>query len=237
MNSFLWIFLVVVPFASFAAERVRHIIVQKDQIITVRTAIGIATIIQVPDRPNSVVVGDQEAFKVEYLDQAVTIKPLHGRAKSNLYVYTDWRRFNVQLITGAEGIADYVVYLDNQKEKPKEVRTVINWMNYQKEMSNVNLTFFTKRLSRTKDLLLIDFEIKSSVKTKIDPSSFWVTQSGKTMPIHNLILSSLEIKPNKNVSGLIQILRSDVDEAAQIKIELRFKKTSYVILPKAKLWK
>lgn len=237
MNSLIWIFLVVFPFASFAAERVRHIIVQKDQIIKVRTAIGIATIIQVPDRPNSVVVGDQEAFKVEYLDQAITIKPLHGRAKSNLYVYTDWRRFNVQLITGAESTADYVVYLDNQKEKPKEVRTVINWMSYQKEMSNGNFIFLTKRLSRTKDLLLIDFEIKSSVKTKIDPSSFWVTQSGKTRPIHNLILSDLGIKPNEKVSGLIQILRSDVDEAAQIKIELRFKKSSYVILPKAKLWK
>jgi hypothetical protein len=237
MNLLVWIFLVVFPFVSFASERVRHIIVQKDQIITVRTAIGIATIIQVPDRPNSVVVGDQEAFKVEYLDQAITIKPLHGRAKSNLYVYTDWRRYNVQLMTGSESVADYVVYLDNQKEKPKEIRTVINWMSYQKEMSNGSFTFLTKRLSRTKDLLLIDFEIKSSNKAKIDPSSFWVTQSGKTRPIHNLILSNLDIKPNEKASGLIQILRSDIDEFSQIKIEFRSKKTSYVVLPKAKLWK
>lgn len=237
MNSLIWIFLVVFPFASFASERVRHIVVQKDQIITVRTAIGIATIIQVPDRPNSVVVGDQEAFKVEYLDQAITIKPLHSGAKSNLYVYTDWRRFNVQLITGSEPAADYVVYLENQKEKLKEVKTVINWMSYQKEMSNSNFIFSTKRLSRTKDLLLINFEIKSLVKVKIDPSVFWITQVGKTRPIHNLILSNLEIKPNEKVSGLIQILRSDIDEALQMKIELRSKKTSDVILPKAKLWK
>ena len=237
MNSFIWIFLVVVPFASLASERVRHIIVQKDQIITVRTAIGIATIIQVPDRPNSVVVGDQEAFKVEYLDQAITIKPLHGAAKSNLYVYTEWRRFNVQLITGSESVADYVVYLDNQKEKPIEVRTVINWTNFQKEMSNGNLTFLTKRLSRTKDLLLIDFEIKSLAKAKVDPSFFWITQSGKTRPIHNLILSNLDVKPNEKISGLIQIQRSDIDEMGQIKIELRSKKISYVVLPKAKLWK
>ena len=117
MNLFFWILLVTFPVASFASERVRHVAVQKDQIITVRTAIGIATIIQVPDRPNSVVVGDQNAFKVEYLDQAITIKPLHGGAKSNLYVYTDWRRYNVQLITGAESSADYVVYFDSQKEK------------------------------------------------------------------------------------------------------------------------
>lgn len=237
MNSFLWILLTFMPTASFAAERVRHVVVQKDQITTVRTAIGIATIIQVPDRPNSVVVGDQEAFKVEYLDQAITIKPLHSGAKSNLYIYTDWRRYNVQLMTGAESSADYVVYLDHQKEKSKETKTIIRWMNYQKEMTNRNLTLSTKRLSRTKDLLLIDFEIKASAYEKIDPSWIWIIQSGKTRPIHNLALSKVEVKPDEKVTGLIQILRSDINESSNLKIELRSKKSSYIILPKGNSWK
>lgn len=236
MNSIIfWIFYFSL-FAS-AEQRIRHIIVNHDQIITVRTAIGIATIIQVPDRPNSVVVGDQDAFKVEYLDQAITIKPLHGGAKSNLYVYTDWRRFNVQLITGAESAADYVVYLDNQKEKQKEVKTVISWMSYPKEMVNEHFSLSTKRLSRTKDLMLIDFEVKTSVKEKFDPSWIWITQNNRTKPIHNLILSKIEIKPNEKTTGLIQILRSDIDESSNLKIELRLKKSSYVVLPKANSWK
>ena len=114
MNPFfIWIFLFFISFETFAApSRVKRVPVLPDQIVTVKTALGIATIIQVPDRPNSLVVGDNEAFKVEYLDQAITIKPLHGGAKSNLYIYTDYRRFNVQLITGVEAAADYVVYLD-----------------------------------------------------------------------------------------------------------------------------
>ncbi|MFN3454280.1 MAG: TrbG/VirB9 family P-type conjugative transfer protein, partial [Pseudobdellovibrio sp.] len=87
---------------SEASMRIRRVPVQGDQIVTVKTSIGIATIIQVPDRPNSVVVGDQDSFKVEYLDQAITIKPLTGGAKSNLYIYTDWKRFNVELVSGAE---------------------------------------------------------------------------------------------------------------------------------------
>lgn len=237
MNSFLWIFMAIAPMVSLAADRVRHVVVQKDQIITVKTALGIATIIQVPDRPNSVVVGDQEAFKVEYLDQAITIKPLNSGAKSNLYIYTDWRRYNVQLITGAETSADYVVYLDNQKEKPKETKTVIKWMDYQKTMTNKNLIFSTKSLSRTKDLLLIDFEISSSTYEKIDPSLIWIIQNGKTRPIHNLVLSKIEVRPNEKVSGMIQILRSDVNESLALKIELRSKKSSYIILPKVNSWK
>ena len=94
-KKLLFIMLALNMTPSHAGQRVRHVAVQGDEIITVRTSIGIATIIQVPDRPNSVVVGDQESFKVEYLDQAITIKPLSQGVKSNLYVYTDWKRYNV----------------------------------------------------------------------------------------------------------------------------------------------
>lgn len=237
MKIFLSILLVAFPIASFASERVRHVVVQKDQIITVRTAIGIATIIQVPGRPNSVVVGDQNAFKVEYLDQAITIKPLHGGAKSNLYVYTDWRRYNVQLITGSETAADYVVYLDAQKEKPKEIKSTIRWMNISKNITDDSLTLKVNRISKSKDLVLIDFEFQSSKRDKIDPSWVWITQSGKTKPIHNLIFSSLEVKAHQNVKGLMQILRSDINESTPFKIELRRKKTSYLTLPRVSSWK
>ena len=87
---------------ALASSRVKKVEVQKDQIVRVNTAVGIATIIQVPDRPNSVVVGDQDAFKVEYLDLAITIKPITPHGKSNLYIYTDYRRFNVELNSGPE---------------------------------------------------------------------------------------------------------------------------------------
>ncbi len=91
MNPIIWIFLLVLSLSPSAWAKVRKVEVTKDQVVTVRTVIGIATIIQVPDKPNSIVVGDLAGFKVEYLDQAITIKPLDGRARSNLYIYTDFR--------------------------------------------------------------------------------------------------------------------------------------------------
>src|SRR5271163_1125096 len=115
-----WLLVLLSFAAGFAASPARKVRVRKDEVITVRTALGIATIIQVPDQPTSVVLGDSSAFKVEYLNQAITIKPLHGRATSNLYIHTDYERYSVKLVTGQQSVADYVVYLaPYQVPKPK----------------------------------------------------------------------------------------------------------------------
>ncbi|MGE0763463.1 MAG: TrbG/VirB9 family P-type conjugative transfer protein [Bdellovibrionales bacterium] len=227
-------FLIAIPVTSMA--RVRTIEVKKDQIITVRTAIGVATIIQVPDRPNSLVVGDQSAFKVEYLDQAITIKPIHGGARSNLYIYTDYRRFNVQLITTVESAADYVVYLENPKEKIKS--SSIGWKSYRNHLKNDSLVFETKRLAKTADgVLLIEFEVKSGAKEKFNPDWLWITQAGITRPIHSLALSAQELGANRSIKGVMQVLRSDISTSEGLRIELRRKKISYLTIPKGVAWK
>lgn len=214
--------LLLQPLSTWA--RVRTVEVNKDQIVTVRTALGVATIIQVPDRPNSLVVGDQSAFKVEYLDQAITIKPLHGSARSNLYIYTDYRRFNVQLVSGPEISADYVVYLENPQEKVKS--SAIGWRNYRNHLKNEALVFETKRLASTADgVLLIEFEVRSEVKEKFRPDWLWLTQSGITRPIHSLVLSGQDLGGGRSIRGVMQVLKSDISTAEPLRIELRRKKT------------
>lgn len=228
------LFVLLLPIGTWA--KVRKIEVQKDQIITVKTALGVATIIQVPDNPNSIVVGDQSAFKVEYLDQAITIKPLHGNARSNLYIYTDYRRFNVQLVATHESLADYVVYLENPKEKIKS--SPIAWRNFRNHLKNESLTFETKRLAKTPDgILLIEFEIKSNKSEKFKPDWIWLTQSGVVKPVHNMALSSAYVSPQNSVKGILQVLRSDVTANSPLKIELRRAKTSYLTIPSGALWK
>jgi type IV secretory pathway VirB9-like protein len=153
-----------------SSPRVKKVEVQKDQIVHVNTAMGIATIIQVPDRPNSVVVGDQDAFKVEYLDLAITIKPITPHGKSNLYIYTDYRRFNVELATGSEASADYVVYLDNPKEKDTKSSfqkggASVSWQSVAKSFKNENITFTVDRIGHLKSgVEIVEFKISSSKK-------------------------------------------------------------------------
>jgi hypothetical protein len=236
MNPILWILLLAISFCNPAWSRVRRVETTQDQIVTVKTALGIATIVQVPDRPNSIVVGDQAAFKVEYLDQAITIKPLRGSAKSNLYIYTDYRRYNVQLVTGAEVNADYVVYLDNPRAKLE--KSTVHWMPVGKSLSGDGVTLTVKRVARTRDgILLVELALSSQKRERIRPEWLWLTQGGATKPIQNLFLSSLEVGPREPAIGTIQILRADVDENVPLKIELRKKKTAFLLLPKVAAWK
>ncbi len=226
---------------SNASQRVRRVPVQGDQIVTVRTSIGIATIIQVPDRPNSVVVGDQDSFKVEYLDQAITIKPLSGEAKSNLYIYTDWKRYNVELISGGEAVADYVVYLENPKEKlvtRSSTDIGIKWTAFKNHLRNDTLELHVRRLGRAKDgILLIEFSITSKKKEAFKPEWIWLTQNGETRPIHNLFLSALEASPLRGISGVLQMREADLNTSEPVRLELRKTKLSYLTIQKVASWK
>lgn len=225
----------------YASQRVRRVPVKGDQIVTVRTSIGIATIIQVPDRPNSVVVGDQDSFRVEYLDQAITIKPLSHGAKSNLYIYTDWKRFNVELVAGSESIADYVVYLENAKEKPVtklNSDSSIKWTDFKNKLKNEDLELSVNRLGRAKDgILLVEFIITTKTKETFKPEWLWLSQDGVTRPIHSLFLSALEISPQRSISGVLQMREVDLNTNEPLKLELRRKKISYLTISKAASWK
>lgn len=234
-------FVIIFSIAAICSwARVRTVEVKKDQIVTVRTAIGVATIIQVPDRPTSLVVGDQTSFKVEYLDQAITIKPLHGGAKSNLYIYTEYRRFNVQLVTTVESSADYVVYLESQNAKPLEkVKSYKNcWRAYKNVLINDSLTLETKRVSNSSDgRLLVEFEVRGSTNEKFKPEWLWLTQNGKPKPIQEIALSSQYFKSGRPIKGLLHILERDVNRYEELRVEIRRRKTSYLTIPGEVAWK
>lgn len=223
-----------------AQGKVRRVNVHGDQIVTVKTSLGIATIIQVPDRPNSVVVGDQNAFKVEYLDQAITIKPVASGVKSNLYIYTEWKRFNVELVSGSEAAADYVVYLENPKIAPKIVSEAqgVVWTKASNYLRNDSLELSTKKLGRSgKDTFLVEFILTSKKKEKFQPECLWLKQYDETIPIHNLVLSGLEVAPGQPISGVLQIRSKDLNSSEPFRLEIKRRKISYLTIQKTSSWK
>ena len=214
---------------------VRHISTKKDQIIPVKTALGIATIVQVPDRPTSVVIGDQASFKVEYLDKAITIKPLIAGARTNLYVYTDWQRYNIKLIPTTRTSADYVVYIKPRISKKKPNK--ISWSNFTNYLRNENMKLSISKIGNSKNgLYLIDFKLTSKKKENFKPEWIWLTQNGKTIPIHRLFIDELKLRPGKKVSGLILTKRNDLNRSSPIRVELRRKKISYLTIKEPRKW-
>lgn len=248
MNQFMAFFMSLLVLHNAFAEgnRVRKLELQSDQIAQVKTALGIATIIQVPDVPNSVVVGDSEAFKVEYLDQAITIKPLHAGAKSNLYIYTDYRRYNVQLISVGQTEANFIVYLEparsfKKKEKPIRVieplLTGIRWWKFNNSLKNDELGISLKRVGlSSNDVVLFEFLMTSQKSTEFNPSNLALKQNGKLVTIHNLFLSNLKLDSKNSVSGTIEVLKSDLNLNSAIRFEVKRKRTSFLTIQEVTSW-
>lgn len=225
-----------------AKDRIRRVEVKVDQITRVNTSLGIATIVQVPDRPSRVVLGNQDLFKVEYLDQAITIKPLARSSKSNLYIYTDYRRFNVELISGDQAQADYVVYLENEKQKivttKKKEKDYVKWKAVKRVFRNDSITLETKRLGFDPyGVLLLHFVMTSQKEVEFKPDWIWVTQNGVLIPIHNLFLSNLKLSKGKSINGILQIKISELNPDLPIRLEMRRGKISYLTIQKITSWK
>lgn len=223
------------------SPKVRRIHISKDQILKVFTSPTVATIIQVPDRPNSVVLGNQPGFQIEYLDTAVTIKPLSNSAKGNLYIYTDYRRYNIELVTTDSARADYIVYLLDKIPEAEEGKSrsspTVKWSNYSNRTTTPSFVMQTTRIGKTSDhKRFIEFKLSSDRNVDVDPALFWITQGGKEKPIHNLYLSSLRITRDTPINGSIALLDQDFKKE-EIRIELRGKKAVGHAIPKGALWK
>jgi hypothetical protein len=205
--------------SAMAESHVKKINVAVDELTVIHTAVGIATIIQCPEAVSSVIIGDQGAFKIEYLDRAITIKPLRFGAKTNLYVSTLTRRYNVRLASVAQDLADYVVYLSPRESLQREA---VKWREFQRSVSHSGLTFDLKRSGKTKDgFILLEFILKSTESTKINPDWFFLAQGNEPKVIHSLFLSSTDVSEKSPLTVVMSLNRSDLISEAPAMIEIK----------------
>lgn len=231
-------FILIISKFSQAATQVRRISVDEDQIIPIQTAVGIATIIQLPERPSSVVIGDLDSFKVEYLDKAITVKPLHEKAKSNLYLYTDWKRYNVMLSTGLQSAADYVVYLKPRVNEQKLQNDLTTWTSFRAKITSFPFSLETNRIGLANEgVILVEFSIRSQRSEVFNPDWIWISQNGRVRPINQLFLSQTKADLKNPIQGVIQLLSKDLDSSLPLKLEIRRKQTSFQKIPKEVLWR
>lgn len=216
------------------SQHVRKLFLKRDDIAQVRTAVGIATIIQVPDRPTSVVLGDTNAFKVEYLDTAITIKPLSFASKSNLYIYTEARRFNVSLVTTAQAGADYIVYLNAEMSSPIPPRE--KWKTFFVEKNNGNIKVSVQKLGLIGNTLAIEFSLSAKKDMTFGPEWIWITQNGRTVPINGLNLSGTKLSGNTAIHGGVIIRKEDVIGPSPLIFELRTSSPIMIKLPGVASW-
>ena len=236
--------------------KVRHVNLKLDQIVTVKTALGLATIVQVPDTPTRLVIGNKSAFKVEYLDKAVTIKPLRSLVGTNLYIYTDHHRYNLKLISTQKSLADYIVYLkprspptkpevinkprDKLKKdsgKQTDILKNVRWKNFKTFLKNEEIRLTVNRVGYTKSgIYIIDFTLYSIKNQSINPRWIKIFQRKKEIPIYKLFFDGLVLSPKKSVSGFICLERKNLFFRFPIQIKFQRNRTSTITIKENRKW-
>jgi Conjugal transfer protein len=232
--KFLMLFTIGGLLPIFAFAHIHSVKMKPDQILVVKTAIGIATIIETPESIQSAIIGDQSGFKVEYLDHAVTIKPLRAGARTNLYLQTANRRYDLRLEASHQDSADYIVYL-----KASDAHGPILWKDFSKSVAGTNLTLKCVRVARLPNgFLLVDLRLNSNDKEKLLPENVWLRQGKDSKIINGLFLSKLEISKDRPVMIGLTLLKSDLvrDHAVQISVKGDHD-TLKMELPAEVLWK
>ena len=161
----------------------------------------------------------------------MTIKPLRAAARTNLYLKTANRRYDLRLETGRQEAADYVVYL-----KSTATRGGGSWKNVSRVVSGKSLTLKCVRISRRQDAILLDLRLSSKDKEKLSPEKIWVKQGADSKVINSLFLSKLEISDPVLIGVSLQT--SDLLKDRPIEIVVNGDHETILLeLPAEVLWK
>lgn len=236
MKSILVLTAVALFIGSISFAQIRKTTSKEDEILTVKTALGIATIVQLPEVVQSAIIGDQSGFKIEYLDKAVTIKPLRWGAKTNLYLVTTSRRFNLRLVTGSQEIADYIVYL----KKPEPPRPETQWRAISRSAIQKNLKLTIVRIGQSPGgFILIDALLSSTLPQRmvVSPESVWIKQSGNSKVVNSLFMSDSKVGKEKPLRLGISLAKSDLLNGKPLVLEINSEQSVSIQLVEAELWK
>ncbi len=219
--------------ASVSFANIKTITPKSDEIIEIKTGLGIATIIQIPEAIQSAIMGDQTAYRIEYVGQAVTIKPLRFGAKTNLYLFTKDKRYNLRLSVVPQNQAYFIVYI-----KKPEIGSSVRWITQGRVLTNNDLLLKLNKSGLTSDgFLLLDISIVAQKSIKIQASNFWIYEGNESKVIHSLFISSAELKKGQRSLVGISLKKSDFGNKPLILKYLVGKQELKIDLPKAALWK
>jgi hypothetical protein len=228
--------ILLISSSVFALNKSRKIETNNDEVSEVKTALGIATKVILPENPNlPPIIGDMGAFRVESIDKGYAIKPLRYGAKTNLFISTDSRSYSVKLLIVNQDSADYIVYL-----APKEIKTKnqIVWRDFKRKAKSDAFSIETKRIGKSKDgFVVLEFSLTSKMKNFIEPEWFWLKQGKESKSIHSLIFSSREIDSDKPIVAALTLDRRDLSSELAAVIEIKYREGLRLEIPKEFLWR
>ena len=200
---------------------------------SLRTSLGFATVLELPVKPQTVVVGDQDAFKIESMGTNLSIKPLLRKARTNLFLSHDTYKISCTVIAEPKSIdPDFRIlfrYTDPPEVKASKSRPrrKLNLLGKAAHTSGVSLTVTRLDLSRTysdqRDANLVSILVSSKkLSIPISSGSFGVRVRGNFVEIEELYLDAGSIVPGKPVTGTFAVLNEALDRANRLEVVFAF---------------
>lgn len=228
----LTILITLIFYREVAAKTPKTIILSEAEIGVIHTAIGYTTMLQFEGRATLAVLGDQDAFRVEYVGNGLAIKPIVSHAKTNLFVFTDYDRFNFQLETGAASGADYVLKImrrgypvhieatekvqKKEAEESQGISLTTKYLSRRSQCGGLALTVEAIAWPKSNSTYLVQFSVeqkKSLTETAFVPGDFYLEQNGKSVLIESLHLDGLVFSlGHKKIHGTVVLRQSDIKQ-------------------------
>lgn len=214
-----WHFLIIVTaillscFHFAFAKGIRTLTLSENDVAQVRVSLGYSTLLQFDSRPNQVIVGDQDSFKVEYAGNSIAIKPVLSGVSTNLFIVTDYDKFNFRISSGQGFEPDYILRVKRKKELPQESSSglITRMVNASTERSGVALKLISVASTKSNTAMIYSFEVAAKdQKFTFQPGDFEVTQAGRSLPIENIYLERLELSKGQKAYGMILIRKQDI---------------------------
>ncbi len=227
------IFLLALLFAPAAeAKPMRTAHLTDKDMETVLVEPGYSTLIKFDSHPEPGLIGDQDAFKVEYMKNMVAIKPLISKGQTNLFLFTKEGQFNFRLVAG-RGRHDNIVYVQAGKggssgtAAPRPAVLVDDLLTRKLEKSaatsglKITLQSIATPTSRTTLVLRILIEQRATDAMKIDSTMLKIFQGARPVAIENAFLESGKGKSGAlTTSGLLLIRTQGLRPRELLRLDL-----------------
>lgn len=216
---------------SFAS--VRTVTPKPDEIIPIRLSLGMATLVYTPTPLLPSIIGDQSAFRIDMLPDFMSIKPLRYGAKTNLFVMTEKKRFNLHLQTTPQGSSDDIVYIKETMGDPS-----IKWLLLEKTVKNNDYSITLSRVGFTaQNFILLEMKMTARKYMQVRPEQFWILQGSDSKKISHLYLSDKVISEGRPLLIGIAISKLDLSAKKSLSIECRGIKTLNLNVSENLLWR
>ena len=199
---------------------------------------GYSTLLKFDSHPEPGLIGDQDAFKVEYMKNMVAIKPLARSGKTNLFLFTKDGQFNFQLVAG-KGRHDNIVYVQaggsqahGSGPKPAVLVDDLLTRKLNKSAASGGLRLVLESIATpvSRSTLVLRVSVARPQGGVVDAKWFTVHAGKKVIPVENIFLEAKTTPPGAT-SGLILIRAQEIKKGEVLRLQFSEPSKSVLSIP------